>query len=65
MSSKQVSSDEFYANVGKQDVSLETVGRYPYRTNFRDKETHRIVGWSIGKGNFVPDEYYLAAREES
>lgn len=52
---RQVSPDEFYAVIGPLDVALLIVNDHPpYRTEFRLKPKHQVVGWQD-----VDGKYYL------
>lgn len=57
---KQVTREEFYKEIGKENVNITPIGSYPYKTNFSLKNG-RVIGYIQDTENPDISEYYLAA----
>lgn len=59
---KQVTTKEFFDSVGKLNVTVAPIGNYPYKSEFRLKNSNRaLVGYiqDVDLGGFVISKYYL------
>jgi hypothetical protein len=56
---QEVTMPAFYQAIGKTDAILETLGQYPYRCLFRDRNSRRVLGASEPQGG-GGDRFYLS-----
>ena len=52
---KRVSEEDFYKNIGEQDVVLSVKEPYPYKIEFRLRQNNKLVGYEDRDGTY----YYL------
>ena len=55
---KQTSKDLFFQTIGPLNVTVTPVGEYPYKVEFRDNTTKKLVGVAVGSyTDNVPKKY--------
>lgn len=54
---KAVTKQEFYKEIGCRDIVLNTIGNYPYTTEFKTRSGF-LVGKSNNEGYFMSDSIY-------
>lgn len=54
---KAVTKEEFYKEIGCRDIVTNTIGNYPYTTEFETR-SGLLVGKSNNEGYFISDRVY-------
>jgi hypothetical protein len=62
---KEVTRDEFYATVGNVDAVVNSVGDYPYTSEYRMRISNKLIGKAVNRegrhdeDDLIVKQYYL------